>query len=320
VQRSLRQTAWVLMASASVWSAACATEVLPDAGPASSSGSGNEPEAGKSGGAQAGASGSAAGGSSAQAGTGGTDAVSGSSNGGSGAEPPVGGEGGTEGPTGGTAGTGAGGKAGSGGGGGSTGGGGAGGAGGKAGAGGGGSGGTSGAGGSGGSSGGSGGTGGNGPVNLITNSGFEANTTGWSVFGGGAAIAATSEQAHSGTQSLIITGRTQTYQGPQYNVLSLLTPGASYDLSVWGRLAASTPTGSLVATLQYTCTGGTDAGAKYSRWAEAVGSATAWTEITAAKTIPTCAGGGTITAAWLYVEASTATLSYYIDDVVVTAN
>jgi len=167
--------------------------------------------------------------------------------------------------------------------------------------------------------GGTGGGGGGGGVNLITNSGVETNTTGWSVFGGSATIATTTAQAHSGTQSLVITGRTQTYQGPQYSVLSLVTPGTSYSLSLWGRLPSTNSTGSLIVTLHYTCSGGSSAGENYFTWVPSTpASATSWTQFSGVQTFPACAGGGTMSAAALYVESPTATLSYYVDDVVLT--
>src|SRR6185369_14126626 len=170
-----------------------------------------------------------------------------------------------------------------------------------------------------GATGGSGASGGSsGGVNLITNSGFETNTTGWSVFGGVATIASSTAQAHSGSQSLLITGRTQTYQGPQYSVLSLATPGTSYTLSLWGRLPANA-TGSLIVTLHYTCSGGSSAGDNYFTWvASSAASASSWTQFSGVQTFPACAGGGTMSAAAFYVESPTATLSYYIDDVVFT--
>ena len=156
-------------------------------------------------------------------------------------------------------------------------------------------------------------------MNLITNSGFETNTTGWSVFGGSATIASTTAQAHSGTQSLLITGRTQPYQGPQYSVLSLVTPGTSYTLSLWGRLPSGNSTGSLTVTLHYTCSGGSSAGENYFTWvATSAASASSWTQFSGVQTFPACAGGGSMSAALFYVESPSATLSYYVDDVVFT--
>ena len=327
MQRNLRNTAWVLIANASLLVTACATAIVPDVGGPAPEG---PPPIGGNGGSTGGSSGAVA---SAGAGLDTNGGKAGASEGGA-----ASGEAGREGGTGGSAGTGAkggaggGGKAGTGGGG--TGGGGKAGTGGggtSGGTGGGGKGGTSGGGtggggtsgggtGGGGTSGGGTGGGGGGGVNLITNSGFETNTTGWSVFGGGSATIATSTaQAHSGTQSLLITGRTQPYHGPQYNVLSLVTPGTSYSLSLWGRLPSSNATGSLTVTVHYTCSGGSSAGENYFPWvATSPASASSWTQFSGVQTFPTCAGGGSMTAAQLYIESPTATLSYYVDDVVLT--
>ena len=299
MQRKLRQTACVLVANASLSLAACATYVSEDVGNPIADGTG-------AGGGKSGDAGAPAGGSTGVT-NGGQAGGSGTSTGGVGGQPPgggvsgMGGKAGAGGTGGGT--SGAGGKAGAGGTGGGTSG-----AGGKAGA-----------GGTGGGTSGAAGAGGGGPVNLITNSGFETNTTGWSVFGGSGTIATTTAQAHSGTRSLVITGRTQTYQGPQYNVLSIVTPGTSYSLSLWGRLAASSPTGSLIVTLHYTCSGGSSPADNYFRWVEATAaSSSSWTHFAGVQTFPTCEGGGTVGAASLYIESPTATLSYYIDDVVLS--
>lgn len=312
MQRQLSKAARVSIASFVLGVAACASEVMPDVGGSipGGGGSGGAGSGGTSGGAAAGKGGmvGGAGTTNNQAGLGGNSA--GAGNGGAGAVPPIGGQGG-DGVTGGAAGnggtSGAGGAAGSGGLGGV--GGGTGGAGGKAGAGG--AAGTGGAAGAGG--------GGAGSVNLIDNAGFETNTSGWSVFGGGATISTATAQSHSGTRSLMITGRTQAYQGPQYSVLGVVTPGTSYTLSVWGRLSGTTPTGSLTVTVYYACSGGTSDADNYFRWVETTeASASSWTHLMAARVFPTCAGAGTMTAASFYVESPSATLAYYIDDVVLT--
>lgn len=310
------RAAWISVASASVLAAACATGIEPDLSDDIAEGSSGQGGAGKGGAVSTGGGGSAMNGGKSGAGAGGTD--SGVANGGGGSNNVQdGGEGGvdgtgatTSGGKGGreTGGAGAGGKGGS-----STGGGGNGGSG------------NAGSGSGGGGSANGGGTGnvgggGGGGTNLIGNSGFETNTTGWSVFGGSATIATTTDQAHSGTRSLAITGRSQTYQGPEYSVLSLVTPGTSYSLSLWGRLPASDPTGSLTVTLHYSCSGGSSAGENYMRWvATTAASASSWVQFSGTKAFPACAGGGSMTAASFYVESPSATLSYYIDDVVLTA-
>lgn len=317
MQRKSMQAARSWIASFALGAAACASEVMPDVGgPAQGGvGAGGASEGGTSAntaGANAagnGGVGGTAGAMSNQAGLGGTGA--GTGNGGSGAEPPIGGAGGAV-TTGGVAGSGGASGAGMGGvGGGSSGGGG------KAGASG--AGGAAGAGGASGAGGGGGG-GGAGSVNLIQNGGFETNTNGWSIFGGGTAtISTATAQSHSGARSLMITGRTQAYQGPQYSVLSVVTPGESYTLSVWGRLSSTTPTGSLTVTVHYACAGGTSDGDNYFRWVETTeGSASSWSQLVATQVFPACAGAGTMTSASIYVESPTATLAYYIDDVTLT--
>jgi carbohydrate binding protein with CBM4/9 domain len=323
VQRTLKHAAWVLVANASLSVMACATAIEPDVpdlpdplgggggttggsgGVVTSAGAGPNANGGK---AAAGEGGTASGGAGRGGGTGGTAATGGKNGNGGGGAAATGGKNGNGGggaaATGGKGGNGGGGTAATGGKGGN---------------------GTGGGGTAGGGTAGSGtagsGTagGGGGGVNLITNSGFETNTTGWSVFGGSATITSTTAQAHSGTQSLVITGRTQPYQGPQYSVLSLATPGASYSLSLWGKLPSSNSTGSLTVTLHYTCNGGTSAGENYFTWvATAAASASSWTQFSGVQTFPACAGGGSMSAASLYVESPSATLSYYVDDVVFT--
>lgn len=304
---------WVLAASASLLVTACATSTEPDLD-APGAGSSSTQGGGGRGGAVAG--GGAFGTTSAgKAGTSNGGSTSGVANGGGGSSTEDGGKGGEAGSgattSGGRSGGGTGGKGGA-----DTGGkGGTGGAGGRSG-----SGGSGGAGGRGGNGGSGGAGGGDSTVNLVTNPGFEGSTTGWSVFGGSATISSTTDEAHSGTRSLMITGRTQPYQGPQYSVLDDSAPGTSYSLSLWGRLPASNPTGSLTVTLHYTCSGGSSAGEKYLTWvATAAASASNWIELSATKTFPACAGGGSMTAASFYVESPSATLAYYIDDVVFTA-
>lgn len=318
VQRKLTHAALVFAANASLLAMACATAIEPDVGGPTAEGYNPIGGGGDATGGSGGAVASASGGHNANGGTPGTS-EGGTANNGTGGKitaggnPGIGGKGGTgnvgtggvgNGGTG-NVGTGGVGKGGTG----------------SVGTGGVGKGGTGGVGTGGiGAAGGSVGSGGSGAgVNLITNSGFETNTTGWSVFGGSATIASTTAEAHSGTQSLVITGRTQPYQGPQYSVLSLATPGTSYTMSVWGRLPSSNATGSLTVTLHYTCSGGSSAGENYFTWvATSAASATSWTQFSGAQTFPACAGGGTMSAASFYVESPTATLSYYIDDVVFT--
>ncbi len=78
------------------------------------------------------------------------------------------------------------------------------------------------------------------PANLLTNPGAESGTSPWTTFGGGPALQASSAESKSGLYSFFITGRTQFYHGPSYNIKSLVTgglliPGQRYTYSVWVR-------------------------------------------------------------------------------------
>ena len=59
---------------------------------------------------------------------------------------------------------------------------------------------------------------------------FEDGTPqGW--YGSSATVAVTTDQAHSGTQSLEVTSRSASYGGPAINIIDLLEVGATYEIS-----------------------------------------------------------------------------------------
>lgn len=77
------------------------------------------------------------------------------------------------------------------------------------------------------------------PGNYIDNPGAESGLVPWSTFGGGPALQL-SGVAHGGAQSLLVSGRSQFYHGPSYNIKPLvdngqLTPGQRHQASVWVR-------------------------------------------------------------------------------------
>src|SRR5256885_10421795 len=53
--------------------------------------------------------------------------------------------------------------------------------------------------------------------NLLTNGNIESGTTGWSIFGSGT-LAANTSVVHSGTDSLLLTGRTASWNGPSQDL------------------------------------------------------------------------------------------------------
>jgi len=59
---------------------------------------------------------------------------------------------------------------------------------------------------------------------------------GWSSRTGSSTVTNTTATAHSGTHSLLTTGRTANFDGPQINVSNKMYPGSEYNLSVWVKL------------------------------------------------------------------------------------
>ncbi|WP_062431060.1 family 43 glycosylhydrolase [Herbidospora daliensis] len=148
--------------------------------------------------------------------------------------------------------------------------------------------------------GGGGGTGGN----LLSNSGMEDGTTGWTSSGG--SLSSATNVAHSGSRSLLNSGRTSAWQGPHQNVTSLLTNGKSYTTSVWVRSQGNSP--SAKATLTLTANGTTS----YLQLTPAATvNANGWTQLTGTATV---SWTGTLTNASFYVETAAGTDGLYIDD------
>lgn len=85
------------------------------------------------------------------------------------------------------------------------------------------------------------------PANDIAqNGGVESGTTNWAARGD-ASIQRTTAEKYSGSASLLVTGRTDYWQGTTFNV-GQLTPGNSYEVSVWVKLAAGEPAETLKIT------------------------------------------------------------------------
>jgi acetylxylan esterase len=141
--------------------------------------------------------------------------------------------------------------------------------------------------------------------NLLTNGNIEAGTSGWSVFGSGS-LAANTSVVHGGTRSLAISGRTAAWNGPSQNVTAKLTNGKSYTSSVWVRSQSGAPSAKV--TLALTVNGTTSFIALAP--ARAVNSS-AWTQLTGTATV---SWSGTLSSATLYVETTSGTDSFLIDD------
>jgi len=146
----------------------------------------------------------------------------------------------------------------------------------------------------------------------IINSDFEDGTTQvWGVFGGGV-VSNSTDVAHGGTHSLLITGRTAGFNGPSINVLGTLVKGATYQVTAWGRLAAGTPATQLKITGFRNLASGANFDGIASTGATSV-TDSAWTQMTGLYAF----SGDDPTALIFYIESASATASYYIDDVTV---
>jgi len=135
---------------------------------------------------------------------------------------------------------------------------------------------------------------------------FEDGTTqGWTPRGG-ETVAHSTEVAHSGTGSLAVTGRTQTWEGPVINLLDHMVLGSRYTFTVWVRLAAGEPSTSVRLSLERRIDG------------------TPTYEGIVGNTTVTADGWVRLTGTYLlahevefltaYVESDSATASFYIDD------
>ncbi|MGA9882761.1 MAG: endo-1,4-beta-xylanase [Candidatus Acidiferrales bacterium] len=67
----------------------------------------------------------------------------------------------------------------------------------------------------------------------ITSTFEDGGVDGWSSRSGSSTVANSTAAAHSGTHSLLTTGRTANYDGPQINVSNKMYPGSEYNISVW---------------------------------------------------------------------------------------
>lgn len=140
---------------------------------------------------------------------------------------------------------------------------------------------------------------------------FEDGTTdGWASRTGTETVAVSSADAHSGVNSLLTTGRTATFQGPNFNVTNVMFNGSRYKVSVWAKLAPGEAATQLRVSLQrnagsittfHTVVGNTNV------------TADAWVRLTTTYDVALAN-----TSLFLYVESASGTPSFYIDDVEVT--
>ncbi len=140
---------------------------------------------------------------------------------------------------------------------------------------------------------------------LVTNRGFESNTSGWTALG--SSLSSSTLQKHGGARSLRIANRTQAWSGAQYNLAGLATPGETLSASLWARITGD-PNEPVLLTLRSTCQG---AATEYTRVAERTATSTKWVKLAGSVEIPNCQLSELV----LYAEGPRPGVVLYIDDV-----
>ena len=141
---------------------------------------------------------------------------------------------------------------------------------------------------------------------LIPNPSFEGGHDGWMGFGDSHIIDAA--DAHSGSRSILATNRQYTWEGPGYDIRSLVVAGAPYAVSAWVRNEFDSD--SIILTLKTQCSGEPT----YTRLAtRAVGAN--WMSIDASFFAPACGPLEALEELVVYVEGPAANRNLLVDDV-----
>ena len=137
--------------------------------------------------------------------------------------------------------------------------------------------------------------------------GFEDGTLqGWIPRGGTVVLTNTTEAAFAGTRSLKTTGRTAGFNGPSLNLTGQLVKGATHQVGVSVRLVSGEAPTTIRVTMQRTLVGGTQAFDTIAQNTNVTDGG--WVTLTGTYSFST-----DVTGLLLYVEATGATTSYYID-------
>ncbi|HEU5469553.1 MAG TPA: endo-1,4-beta-xylanase [Actinophytocola sp.] len=136
---------------------------------------------------------------------------------------------------------------------------------------------------------------------------FEDGTAqGWVPRIGPEVLTATTADAHSGTHSLLTTGRASAFYGPARNLLGRVTKGKRYDFSVWVKLAPGEPASDLRLSVERRLAGSQS----FETVASAAGvTADAWVRLAGSYTL-----GSDVDFLTGYVETASGTASFYLDD------
>ena len=154
------------------------------------------------------------------------------------------------------------------------------------------------------------------PSNLIVNGDLENGVNPWSYQGSTTAIELSTDEAHGGNNSLLVTGRSENWNGPVMN-LPELTVGIRYDFSVWVKLAQGADPVNLKMTVKRS---DDDAEATYANLASAEVTSTEWVQL---KGEYIHAVNGTLGEFTVFVESTETEapfVDFYVDDLEVRMN
>jgi hypothetical protein len=144
-----------------------------------------------------------------------------------------------------------------------------------------------------------------GPTNLFDNPGFEDGPALWAPLGN-CTTTVDGTNPRSGENCLLVSNRTQAWEGASYPLLGILEPGLSYSIAVWAR--AQSGTYPITLTYKKRCTDDPGDGVYAQLGSRAV--STEWTELTGVVLAPDC----TLLESVVYLDAAPVGESYWIDD------
>ncbi|GLX71530.1 endo-1,4-beta-xylanase [Paenibacillus glycanilyticus] len=146
-------------------------------------------------------------------------------------------------------------------------------------------------------------------------SGFEDGlTTGWAP-AGAPALSNSEAEAHEGQKSMLVSGRTENWQGAQYDLLGKALPGTTYVFTYWVK-----PVGSVASTdeMVITLTRDSGEGPSYERVAAAAVQEGEWTKISGDYQIPSLTSGASYSTLNVKLDSAIGTFDYYVDEASIT--
>lgn len=145
---------------------------------------------------------------------------------------------------------------------------------------------------------------------IVQNDFEDGDTQGWEPRIGDEVVSVTSADLHSGNYSLLTTNRVNEYDGPSLNVLSKIDKGSKYDISVWVKLAPGETTSNVQVSIERQFQGT----ANYDTIVDATSvTANEWVNLTGSYRL-----GFDVDFLSIYIETTSGTASFYIDDFTIT--